>query len=241
MPKATANGIELEYQATGEDGAEPVLLIMGLGAQLTRWPRRLRRATGLAWLQGHPLRQPRRGPLHQAGRRWPAGLPGHVPGAARRPHARGALPAGRHGRRHRRPARRARDRPRSHRRRLVGRDDRPAGGGGLSAADALAHLDHVEDRQPVAAGGLERGRREAERPRPRSPHRLRGLPRPRGEDGFRHRLARLSARRGRDARADPGRLSIAATIRPASSDSTPPPSPRPIAGRSLRLSGPPLS
>jgi pimeloyl-ACP methyl ester carboxylesterase len=38
LPKATANGIELEYQATGEDGAEPVLLIMGLGAQLTRWP-----------------------------------------------------------------------------------------------------------------------------------------------------------------------------------------------------------
>ena len=39
MPRAAANGIELEYQATGEDGAEPVLLIMGLGAQLTRWPK----------------------------------------------------------------------------------------------------------------------------------------------------------------------------------------------------------
>ena len=38
MPKTWANGIELEYDVTGEDGAEPMLLIMGLGAQLTRWP-----------------------------------------------------------------------------------------------------------------------------------------------------------------------------------------------------------
>ena len=35
--KATANGIELEYDVHGEDDAPPLLLIMGLGAQLTMW------------------------------------------------------------------------------------------------------------------------------------------------------------------------------------------------------------
>jgi pimeloyl-ACP methyl ester carboxylesterase len=38
MPKAAANGIELEYEAFGDEAAEPLLLIMGLGGQLTRWP-----------------------------------------------------------------------------------------------------------------------------------------------------------------------------------------------------------
>ena len=38
MPQAKANGITLEYDVTGETG-EPVLLIMGLGAQMTRWPK----------------------------------------------------------------------------------------------------------------------------------------------------------------------------------------------------------
>src|SRR5262249_14172846 len=38
MPQITANGIKLEYEAFGPDGGERILLIMGLGAQLTRWP-----------------------------------------------------------------------------------------------------------------------------------------------------------------------------------------------------------
>lgn len=38
MPKATANGIELEYERYGDPAGETVLFIMGLGAQLTRWP-----------------------------------------------------------------------------------------------------------------------------------------------------------------------------------------------------------
>lgn len=38
MPKAPANGIELEYEILGADNAETITLIMGLGAQLTRWP-----------------------------------------------------------------------------------------------------------------------------------------------------------------------------------------------------------
>lgn len=36
MPRASANGIEIEYDVTGD--GEPLLLIMGLGAQMTRWP-----------------------------------------------------------------------------------------------------------------------------------------------------------------------------------------------------------
>jgi pimeloyl-ACP methyl ester carboxylesterase len=39
MPRATCNGIEIEYETIGKPGDPPVLLIMGLGQQLTRWPR----------------------------------------------------------------------------------------------------------------------------------------------------------------------------------------------------------
>jgi pimeloyl-ACP methyl ester carboxylesterase len=38
MARAQANGIELEYDVTGPADGEPLLLIMGLGAQMTRWP-----------------------------------------------------------------------------------------------------------------------------------------------------------------------------------------------------------
>ncbi|WP_370031662.1 alpha/beta fold hydrolase [Qipengyuania mesophila] len=38
MPKATANGIEIHYEEHGDPNAQPMLLIMGFGAQLTLWP-----------------------------------------------------------------------------------------------------------------------------------------------------------------------------------------------------------
>ena len=38
MPKVPANGIEIEYDIAGPETGEPLLLIMGLGQQLTRWP-----------------------------------------------------------------------------------------------------------------------------------------------------------------------------------------------------------
>ena len=38
MPQAKANGINIEYETFGDPKAEPMLLIMGLGAQMTRWP-----------------------------------------------------------------------------------------------------------------------------------------------------------------------------------------------------------
>jgi pimeloyl-ACP methyl ester carboxylesterase len=37
VPRARANGIEIEYDTLGARGAEPVLLIMGLGGQLVAW------------------------------------------------------------------------------------------------------------------------------------------------------------------------------------------------------------
>jgi pimeloyl-ACP methyl ester carboxylesterase len=38
MSAIAANGISLEYESYGPDSAPPILLIMGLGAQLTLWP-----------------------------------------------------------------------------------------------------------------------------------------------------------------------------------------------------------
>jgi pimeloyl-ACP methyl ester carboxylesterase len=38
MTQARANGITLEYDIDGPQDGEPILLIMGLGAQMTRWP-----------------------------------------------------------------------------------------------------------------------------------------------------------------------------------------------------------
>ena len=38
MPQAQANGLTIEYDVTGPADGEPVLLIMGLGGQMTRWP-----------------------------------------------------------------------------------------------------------------------------------------------------------------------------------------------------------
>ncbi len=38
MPRANVNGIEIEYATDGEPSNPPLLLVMGLGAQLTTWP-----------------------------------------------------------------------------------------------------------------------------------------------------------------------------------------------------------
>jgi pimeloyl-ACP methyl ester carboxylesterase len=38
MPQARSNGINLEYETFGDRGAPPIVLIMGLGAQLVLWP-----------------------------------------------------------------------------------------------------------------------------------------------------------------------------------------------------------
>ena len=41
MARTTANGIEIEYDAHGDPAAPPILLVMGLGAQMTLWPMEL--------------------------------------------------------------------------------------------------------------------------------------------------------------------------------------------------------
>jgi pimeloyl-ACP methyl ester carboxylesterase len=51
MPKAQANGIEIHYEEHGDPTADPMLLIMGFGAQLTLWPDELVDA-----LAGHGFR-----------------------------------------------------------------------------------------------------------------------------------------------------------------------------------------
>lgn len=38
MPQVTANGITLEYDTHGDPANPPMLLVMGLGAQMTLWP-----------------------------------------------------------------------------------------------------------------------------------------------------------------------------------------------------------
>ena len=38
MPKVKANGLEFEYEAFGDHANPPLLLVMGLGAQMTTWP-----------------------------------------------------------------------------------------------------------------------------------------------------------------------------------------------------------
>ena len=38
MPNVAANGIQIEYEEFGHPDAPPILLIMGLGVQLTMWP-----------------------------------------------------------------------------------------------------------------------------------------------------------------------------------------------------------
>lgn len=41
MPKAAVNGVELEYEVLGEGNPDTLTLVMGLGAQMTRWPPQL--------------------------------------------------------------------------------------------------------------------------------------------------------------------------------------------------------
>lgn len=38
MPRASGRGVEIEYEVFGEAGAPTVMLVNGLGSQMTRWP-----------------------------------------------------------------------------------------------------------------------------------------------------------------------------------------------------------
>ena len=52
MPHAKANGLDIYYEAHGPQDGEPILLIMGLGAQMTRWSDDL---IGKLVAAGHPV------------------------------------------------------------------------------------------------------------------------------------------------------------------------------------------
>lgn len=54
MPQVRANGINLEYEAFGDRGAPPIVLIMGLGGQLVLWPDEL--CAALAGAGHHVIR-----------------------------------------------------------------------------------------------------------------------------------------------------------------------------------------
>ena len=56
---APANGIEIGYETLGDPGDEPLLLVMGLGAQLDRLAHRALRGARRPRVLRHPLRQPR--------------------------------------------------------------------------------------------------------------------------------------------------------------------------------------
>ncbi|WP_306205869.1 alpha/beta fold hydrolase [Actinoplanes sp. RD1] len=51
MPVATTNGIELAYETSGDPDGRPLLLIMGLGAQLIDWPEGFRAELGARGFQ----------------------------------------------------------------------------------------------------------------------------------------------------------------------------------------------
>ena len=58
-----ANGIEIEYETAGNKSDPALLLVMGLGAQLTIWPDAFFQGLAQAGLLRHPLRQSRHRPL----------------------------------------------------------------------------------------------------------------------------------------------------------------------------------
>ena len=151
MPTAPPNaaGIELFYETFGEPDGEPLLFVMGLGAQLHVWDDELLAGVRRPGLLRHPLRQPRRRAVDQARRhRRRRGGRGRSCWRVRRAAGRGAVPAGRHGGRRGEPARPPRHRVGAHRRRVDGRDDRPADGHRPPRAGPVGHLDHVDHRRP---------------------------------------------------------------------------------------------
>ena len=157
MAKVKANGIEIEYETAGNKTDPALLLVMGLGAQLTIWPDTAVRGAGEAGLLRHPLRQPRHRPvdrLRLVGRAQPLGAVQKVDEGRE---GRRAVPPEGHGGRRDRPARCARHRARAHGRRLDGRHDRPDRRRAISRAHALDGLDLFDQRPARPAAGQARG------------------------------------------------------------------------------------
>jgi len=72
---ARANGIDLCYEIFGKDDAEPMLLIMGLGAQMILWDDEFCQQLAIARISRHPLRQSRHRQVQQVDWRQAAKTP----------------------------------------------------------------------------------------------------------------------------------------------------------------------
>ena len=62
--RVAVNGIEIVYDAFGAPDAPPMLLIMGLGCQMIDWKDEFCTMLAAPGVPGDPVRQPRRGPVH---------------------------------------------------------------------------------------------------------------------------------------------------------------------------------
>ena len=213
---ARANGIDICYEIFGDAGAEPMLLIMGLGAQMIHWDDDFCRQLAARGFRVIRFDNRDIGKSSQDDRR-------QAPDAARTAQAavpenpgRRALQADRHGQGYRRPDGRARHQVGASGRRVDGRHDRPGSRDLVPAAGALADLDHVDDRQSQGAAADARGRRHADGAAAGDQGRIFRAVRKNLEDPAR-RLVPAKTRRS-TARA-PNAPSSAASIRPASAGS----------------------
>ena len=167
MPRAQANGIEIEYETFGDQTNPPMLLIMGLGVQMLGWDERVLQHAGGPRLLRDPLRQPRRGPLHAHG--WPGPEPARADGAATsraRATRSTTWPTTR-------PAcwTSSASRPRTWGS-VDGRDDRADARGQAPRPRAVAGVDHVDDRQQRGRSAQAGGPRRTDHADARRPRRL---------------------------------------------------------------------
>ena len=224
VPTAHVNGIDIEYLTEGDPSDPPLLLVMGLGAQLIDLARGIRRRAAQARLLRDPLRQPRLRALDQVRRAARPRCP-----VRRRRTVVGPLP-------------RSRTWPTTPPRcwrssgiaqthvvgRLDGRHDHPGPGDqppGALPHGLLHHVDHRRPRRgradrrgddgPAAAGGDEPGGGDRGQ---------RG-----GEPG--HRLAGVPDRRAPCCASGPARRTTAPTAPRARPASLAPSSPHPTAPR----------
>ena len=159
---ARANGIDLCYEIFGDADAEPMLLIMGLGAQMIHWDDDFCRqlaARGFRVIRFDNRDIGKSSQLSGGKRLTPIELLKlrflKIPVAA-------PYKTARHGAGHDRADGCARHQVGASGRRIDGRHDRPGNRDLVSAAGALADLDHVDDRQSKNAAADPRGHRHAD-------------------------------------------------------------------------------
>ena len=223
-----ANGIDLCYEIFGDADAEPMLLIMGLGAQMIHWEDDFCRQ-----LAGRGFRVIRFDNRDIGKSSHLSGGKPHYPcrvsqAAVPENSGRSPLQAARHGGGHRRADGRARHQVGACGRPFDGRHDRPGNRDLASAPGALADLDHVDDGQPQDTPADPRGLRRADGAAADHAGRIFCPLRADLEGAARRQFSRKTRRSTAPA---PNARSSAASTRPASAGSSAPSSP-PAAARS---------